>query len=236
MTEVQRSPFTLENRLVVLANKDGKLADLYMPENEIFDAVGKFSNVYYTQMQRTWGNTFYHGVLTCQSVADLWVYQELIFAMKPDLIVECGTGYGGCTLWFAHILDNMKSDGRIITIDVDKSSVTEHPRITKLIGRSIDKEILSHVRRKAKAARSVMVFLDSDHSTEYVIKEMEAYSKFVKEHGYMIVEDTNCVGPGTALIAFLGKHDEFFVDPGGNKFYQTFCPNGFLQKKGNGHV
>lgn len=220
--------------MISLLDIDGKRADLSMPEPEIVEAVTKYQDVYYSQYDRTWGNTFYHGVLTCQSTSDLWVYQELIYALKPDLIVETGTGFGGCTLYFAHILDNMKGDGRVISIDVKKQYVTAHPRITFLTGSSLDPEILSKVRRKAKAAREVLVFLDSDHAEAYVLKEMEAYAKIVKPNGYMVVEDTNCIGPAGALYGFVEKHPEFYIDPNCNKFYQTFCPNGFL-RKGNGH-
>lgn len=225
------SPFTLEYKKIGVRDMNGKPANLFLPESEIIDAVSRYNKVYYTQLQRTWGNTFYHGVLTCQSVADLWVYQELIFAMNPDLIIETGTGFGGCTLYFAHILDNMKSDGKIISIDILERERKKHKRITYLTGSSLNRSIVSTVRKAAKSAREVLVFLDSNHSTEFVYKEMETYGKFVRPKGYMVVEDTNCVGPGTALDEFVKNHREFEVDPNCNKFYQTFCPGGFLQRK-----
>ena len=118
---------------------------------------------------------------------DLWVYQEIIFDLKPDVIVESGTYYGGSALFFAHLMD-MIGKGEIVTIDVDRMpDMPVHPRITYLEGSSLSNEITSQVRKYTHDKQTVMVFLDSDHKNKHVTQEIEIYNEFVTPGSYLIV-------------------------------------------------
>jgi cephalosporin hydroxylase len=173
---------------------------------------------------------------------DLWVYQEIIFEIKPDLIIESGTYHGGSAFFFAHILDII-GKGEVVTIDVDRMpDMPVHDRIKYLEGSSISDEVVAKISESAEGKKNVMVFLDSDHKKEHVIQELNMYHKFVTPGSYLIVEDSNLnghpiytgfgVGPGPmeAIEEFLPSHPEFEIDKSREKFLLTFNPNGFLKK------
>jgi cephalosporin hydroxylase len=170
---------------------------------------------------------------------DLWVYQEIIYEVQPDLIIETGTCYGGSALFFANMLD-LLGKGNVITIDINKENdLPKHDRITYLNGSSIDSDILRHIWAAVKNKR-VLVNLDSDHTKDYVLKEMTCYAPFVTPGSYMIVEDTNVnghpvcenhgPGPFEAVEEFLKNNHEFMTDYTREKFMITQNPNGFLRR------
>src|ERR1022692_3697817 len=103
-----------------------------------------------------------------QNVLDLWIMQETIAEVKPELLIECGTNRGGSSLFFAHLFDLM-GRGQAITIDVEKLHNLSHPRVSCLIGSSTSEEILRVVQTRVAAVQGpVMVILDSDHSQQHV--------------------------------------------------------------------
>jgi cephalosporin hydroxylase len=176
-------------------------------------------------------------VLKCP--LDLWVYQEIIFDTKPDLIIETGTRHGGSALYLASLCD-LLGHGRVISIDIEPAKGRPaHPRITYLLGSSTSVQMIRDVET-AVLGNAVMVSLDSDHSKAHVLEEMRLYSRFVSKGHYMIVEDTNVnghpvlpeFGPGPleAVEEFLVDHDEFQVDEAREKFLLTFHSRGFLKK------
>jgi cephalosporin hydroxylase len=137
----------------------------------------------------------------------------------------------------------MNIDGQIITIDVDAMpDMPQHKRITYLSGSSISNQVVEKVRELTKDKNTVMVILDSDHSKDHVLKELELYNGFVTKDSYLVVEDSNLnghpvysgfgqgPGPMEALEEFLPKHPEFVVDKTKEKFLMTFNPNGYLKK------
>ena len=91
--------------------------------------VNSFSILYYYSNYRTWSNTFFLGTPVAKCPLDLWVYQEIIYDIKPDIIIECGTNRGGSALYFASICD-LINNGEIITIDInDAARKPIHKRI-----------------------------------------------------------------------------------------------------------
>jgi cephalosporin hydroxylase len=135
-----------------------------------------------------------------------------IVQTKPDFVIETGTARGGSALFLAHICDVL-GKGRVITIDIKENpNRPRHERITYLHGSSTSKEVLSEVKGLVGDG-SALVILDSDHSKDHVIAELRAYSRFVNDGGYLIVEDTNVnghpvlpeygPGPMEAVEAFL---------------------------------
>jgi len=165
---------------------------------------------------KTWSNTFWLGIPIQKCPLDIWIYQEMIFEIKPDVIIECGTANGGGALFLASMLE-IVNNGEVITIDIEdtaygdcinsyglpvyqnydtKTDINQRPthkRIKYLLGSSTSEEIVEQVR-KLISNKKVMVILDSDHHKEHVLNELRAYCKFVTKGSYIIVEDTNLNG------------------------------------------
>jgi len=181
------------------------------------------------------------GVPTGKYPSDMVVYQEIIYEVKPDFIVETGTMVGGSALYFANLFDIL-GKGEIITIDVmdipNSKFAFQHPRITFVTANSVDEIIVAGLKEKVKG--TVMVVLDSDHKKDHVLKEMELYASLVTVGSYMVVEDTIVnghpvsssfgLGPWEAVEEFLSRHSEFVQDRSREHFLFTSNPGGYLKK------
>lgn len=202
----------------------------------------EFDKIYYNTGLKggTWGNTYWLGVKTLKTPLDMWIYQEIIFEIKPDVIIECGTDNGGSALFMANILD-LIGNGKIISIDILKNdNLPKHKRIEYLMGSSTDLDIFSKVKTIIKKNDVVLVILDSDHRKFHVLSEMKLYSNLVTKGSYMIVEDTNInghpvlkeygEGPFEAVEEFFKTTKDYVIDVSKEKFLSTFNPKGFLKK------
>ena len=190
-----------------------------------------FHDLYYESscIGGTWKNTNWLGVPIQKCPLDCWVYQELLFKIKPDLIIETGTKVGGSALFFASILD-LIGHGEVITIDINREGeLLKHERITYLCGSSVDEAVIKFIEPRVKN-KKVFIILDSDHTKEHVLKELEIYSKFVSLNSYIVVEDTNTTEPLEAVFEFNRKSKNFTIDRSCEKFYMTFAPYGFLER------
>lgn len=206
--------------------------------------VDDFHRLYYGRWQRGEDTISigWFGYRTLKCPLDLWTYQELLAELRPDVIVETGTRFGGSAYFLAsicHLLDH----GRVVTVDIDEAPRRPaHPRITYLAGSSVAPEVLTRVRAEVKGAKTIFVILDSDHSQAHVAAELEAYAELVPPGGYLIVEDTNVnghpaypefgPGPMEAVQDFLRSRDDFELDPRCERFMLTLNPGGFLRRKG----
>lgn len=188
----------------------------------------------------TWENTYWMGYPTRKCPFDFWIYQEILFEIKPDVIIECGTSRGGSALWLAHICDIIQK-GKVITIDIEKrNNLPVHNRIEYVIGSSVDNDIVDKIKSKIKPSDIVLVIRDSDHHKPHVYEELKIYSKMVTAGSYLIVEDSNLnghpvapdfgPGPQEALQEFLKTNNDFIIDKNREKFLVTFNPNGYLKK------
>lgn len=200
----------------------------------------QFHKLYYHSPSRPWLNTRWLGIPVLKCPLDVWIYQEIIHEIKPDVIIECGTYKGGSALFFAALCDCIKH-GRVITIDIQEDAQRPaHERITYLLGSTIAPEIVKQVRALIQPNETVMAVLDSDHSMSYVLHEMKIYSELVTPDSYLIVEDTSInghpvapqygPGPMEAVQAFLKENKAFFVDKSREKFFMSFNPSGYLKK------
>lgn len=183
---------------------------------------------------------------------DLWVYQELIHATQPDLIVETGTFMGGSAYYFASLLD-LLGKGDVLTIDVADLPTTlagvnikperarpEHPRITYLCGSSTSPEIVKQVFERKPVSGNVLVVLDSDHRKDHVLQELHLYKALVPVGGYLVVEDSNInghpvyesfgPGPMEAIDEWLGENRDFSPDRDLEKHLFSFNPRGYLRR------
>ena len=213
------------------------------------EAVDAFHRVYYTS-ERTIYNTHWLGVDAQKYPTDLWVYQEIIFELRPDFIVETGTYWGGSALFLASICE-LIGHGQVITIDVrpiaeSPTTCPAHPRITYVEGSSIAPRVVEQVRGAIGDAATVMVILDSDHGSEHVVNELKVWADVVTDGSYLIVEDSNVnghpvypefgPGPMEAMELFLTTNADFAADRSREKFLLTANPMGFLKKTRGGAV
>lgn len=200
----------------------------------------QFHKLYYHSPARPWLNTHWLGIPVLKCPLDVWIYQEIIHEIKPDVIIECGTYKGGSALFFAALCEFIKH-GRVITIDIQEDAQRpKHERITYLLGSTIAPEIVAQVRALIKPNETVMAVLDSDHSMQYVLQEMKIYGELVTPGSYLIVEDTSInghpvapqygPGPMEAVQVFLQENNSFVVDKTREKFFMSFNPNGYLKK------
>jgi cephalosporin hydroxylase len=206
--------------------------------------IQSFHRLYYETSGRTWKNTRWLDVNAWKSPLDLWIYQELIVALRPQLVIETGTAFGGSALFLATVCDAV-GRGEILSIDIEhRDGRPSHDRITYVTGSSVAPETLRTVADRAKGKAPVLVLLDSEHSREHVLEELRHYSQFVTPGSYLVVEDTNLnghpvvpnfgPGPMEAVQEFLRERDDFEVDEGQEKFLLSFNPSGYLRRRATG--
>ena len=177
-----------------------------------------------------------------QNTFDLWIAQETIYDVKPSLIIECGTNRGGSAYFYAQLFDLMDTDGRVVSVDIEKLHDLSHPRVTYLVGSSVSGEIAGQIRAMAETATGpVLVILDSDHSEAHVAKELELYAPLTTVGSYCLVQDgiidelfmfrKGRPGPLPALEKYLAKHPEFEIDHERcGRFLITHHPKGWLKR------
>ena len=198
-----------------------------------------FHRLYYDTA--VWKDTYWLGVPTQKCPLDLWMYQEILYEQRPDLIIETGTAHGGSALYMACVCDQL-GRGEVVTVDIHPiEGRPVHDRITYVTGSSTGPEVVAEVERLAEGRERVLVILDSDHGRDHVLEELRIYGRLVTLGGYVVVEDTNVnghpvfpehgPGPMEAVNAFLAETEEFEVDTTREKFFLTFNPRGFLRKR-----
>jgi len=171
---------------------------------------------------RIMNQTTYFGVRALQSPTDYWVYQEIIFETRPDVIIEIGNASGGSALALAHICD-LLDHGRLIGLDLSHAGIPErvkrHPRITLIEGDAC--ESFGQVARLISGDERVLVIEDSSHTYENTLNVLRRYSGLVKKGDYFIVEDGIChhglpigpkPGPFEAVETFVNENSEFELD------------------------
>jgi cephalosporin hydroxylase len=203
----------------------------------LFDA---FHTWFYDAGEKTWANSNWLGVPIVKGPFDNWVYQEIIYDTKPDVLIEAGTFKGGSAYYFASIFDLLKH-GRVLTIDIiEYPGRPQHERITYLLGSSTSDAIVQQVKNSIHPGKKVMVSLDSDHHKDNVLKELKTYSPLVTPGNYLVVEDTDInghpvyprfgPGPMEAVEEFLKNNSDFIQDRSREKYGITLFPGGWLKK------
>ncbi|WP_028626531.1 cephalosporin hydroxylase family protein [Metapseudomonas resinovorans] len=185
---------------------------------------------------------------------DMMAMQEIVWATRPDLIIETGVAHGGSVLYYASLLELM-GHGEVIGIDIEirahnRKAIEEHPmnrRLRLIEGSSIDPNVIAQVQELAKGKRAIVV-LDSNHSHDHVLAELRAYAPLVCKGGYCVVMDTVVEdlpasliaegrpwslgnNPKTAVHEFLKESDEFVIDRDLEaKLLITVAPDGYLKR------
>jgi cephalosporin hydroxylase len=191
---------------------------------------------------------------------DVVAMQEIIWSVQPDLIIETGIAHGGSLIFSAAMLElNAACGGEqsatVLGIDVDirphnRAAIENHPmfkRIDMLEGSSIDPEIISKVYSSAKGKKKILVLLDSNHTHDHVLAELQAYAPLVTKGSYCVVFDTivedtaECCpsdrpwglnnNPKTAVFEYLKNHSEFEIDSAIDcKLIISVAPNGYMRR------
>jgi cephalosporin hydroxylase len=196
------------------------------------------------------------GVPIIQLPADIMATQEVIFATKPDVIIETGVARGGSVIFMASLLE-LVGKGKVIGVDIDirphnRETIESHPmakRISLIEGPSANPDTLALVRAQIPPKATVMVVLDSDHSRDHVLAELRGYGPLVTKGQYLVVADT-LVGhldesraptnrsknwskgdePLAALNIYLAECRRFEIDPAINgKLVFSSSPGGYLR-------
>jgi len=156
-----------------------------MVEEEMKRYLERKTYHHYIANHRRW--PAWRGVRIVKYPMDMMAYAEIIFKHRPDILIECGTKFGGSALFFADVMEAV-GNGRVITIDLDDCKFPFHPRIISLRGYSTTKRILQQVKMMLSNA-SVMVSLDSDHHKANVARELRHYAPLVTKGQYLVIED-----------------------------------------------
>ena len=201
---------------------------------------------------------------------DMVAMQELIWDVKPDLIIETGIAHGGSLIMNAsmlalidycdaiklgEVLDPNKPRRRVLGIDIEirehnRNAINEHPmsnRIDMIEGSSVDSDIIEKVKELSSNFNNILVCLDSNHTHEHVLAELEGYASLTTTGSYCVVFDTlieempddaypyrswgNGDNPKTAVKEYLKEHPEFKIDKSiDNKLLVSVASDGYLKK------
>jgi cephalosporin hydroxylase len=193
------------------------------------------------------------GIPIIQLPEDIVMMQELIYKIRPDVIVETGVAHGGSAIFYASMLE-LLGKGRVLSVDneirkYNRLAICSHPmskRITLIEGSSTNEGTLKQLRALIGPQDAALVALDSNHAYAHVREELEKYSALVTPGSYIVVFDgvmkllDDAPGgaphwasdnPYAATQDFLATHPEFESDPYYNRLLVSYCPGGFLRRK-----
>ena len=184
---------------------------------------------------------------------DMLAMQEIIWSLRPDIIVETGIAHGGSLVFYASMLE-LIGHGEVLGIDIDirqhnREAIEAHPmskRIRMIQGSSIDPAIVEQVRQRVEG-KKVLVVLDSNHTHEHVLEELRAYAPMTSVGSYCVVMDTVVEdmpedafpdrpwgkgdNPKTAVWAYLKENQDFEIDAAiHSKLLITVAPDGYLRR------
>ena len=233
------------SHLIKMQGKDTHLRTL---SNDFIKSTGKYKYTYHF----TW-----LGRPIIQYPQDMIAVQEIIWQVKPDLIIETGIAHGGSLIFYASMLELLGADGQVLGIDIDirehnRVEIEKHSmfkRITMIEGSSVDEDIARQVHDFAKNKKQILVLLDSMHTHDHVLKELQLYSPLVTKGSYLVVFDTAIEdmpedffpdrpwgkgnNPKTAVWEYLKTHPEFEIDKNiQHKLLITVAPDGYLKRMG----
>jgi cephalosporin hydroxylase len=190
---------------------------------------------------------------------DMLRIQEVIYAVKPDIIIETGVAHGGSLIFYASLCKAMEK-GRIVGIDIEirphnRAAIEAHemfPLITLIEGSSVDPAVVEAVQARIKPGETVLVLLDSNHTKAHVLAELEAYGPMVTPGSYIVATDGimgHVVGaprtqpdwawdnPEAAALDFVAAHKDFVIEEPPFPFNEgvvkdrvTYWPSGFIKR------
>ncbi len=201
------------------------------------------------------------GIPVVQLPEDLVRIQELIYRLRPEVIVECGVAHGGSLIFYASLFKAMGA-GRVIGVDIEirphnRAAIERHPLfelVTLVEGSSVDEAVVARVKEEVGSARDVLVLLDSNHLRDHVLAELEAYHQLVPVGSYIVAMDGIMKyladtpkgdpawtedNPISAAEEFVSRHPEFVIEQPSWSFNEselraniTHSPSGYLRRIG----
>jgi cephalosporin hydroxylase len=213
---------------------------IYRPGDDIAEEYHKWYYGTLTQLQTSW-----LGVTCWKSVSDMWNYQEILTELRPSLVVEFGTRFGGSALYFATVLRSLGHPFRVFSVDVSHKDVPDAVRRDENIELMECSSVLPAVASRVAELRQdfpgrVFTILDSDHSMAHVLAEMKLLRPLLMSGDYLVVEDSNVnghpvlpgfgPGPFEAIEAYEAQYPSDYIHDRvrETKFGFTFATNGFL--------
>ena len=236
-------------KITVEDNTSKHTVELYSDEG--LELISRLWLKLYAQYKFT-HNITWLGIPIIQVAEDIIMMQELIWKVRPDVIIECGLAHGGSALFYASLLE-LIGKGYVIGIDVEirqynRIAIQNHSlshRVKMLEGSSVSKDIVKNIKEMTKNDEKIMVVLDSNHSKEHVAKELELYKDFVTPGSYLVVMDGAQAfvwdipngksewkedNPLIAIEEFLKGDKNFEIDDHYTRLKVTANPKGFLRK------
>ncbi len=216
---------------------------VYRPTGSVAEEYHKW---YYGSL--AWNTTTWIGIKCWKSVSDMWNYQEILTELKPSLVIEFGTRYGGSALFFADVMRHGGQPFKVLSVDISHKALDPAARRDRDIlfveSSSTAPAVAEHIQRlKGEYPGRIFAILDSDHSMNHVLAEMTLLRPLLAAGDYLVVEDSNInghpvlpevgAGPYEAIEAYEHefpndyKHDVARE----KKFGWTFATNGFLIRK-----
>jgi cephalosporin hydroxylase len=239
----------LEPTIEVSSSDGPKKLDIYTREG--FDTLSRLYTKSGWQQKISYEVTWL-GIPIIQTPEDILMMQELLWKVRPDVVIECGVAHGGALMLYASMLD-LLGKGHVLGIDVEirkynRLALQSHPlsrRYTLIEASSIEPETVEHVKQLIRPDDRVLVALDSNHTKAHVAKELELYAPLVSVNSYIVVFDgvmqvlTDAPNgspnwdqdnPWHAVREFLNSNSEFEIDPYYNRLKVTYCPGGFVKR------
>lgn len=247
----------MESGVVTEENTSGVI-EMPLGSPESFSAISK------AWLRAGWDNKYVYsfswmGRPIIQLPEDMIRIQEVIYSVRPNVVIETGIAHGGSLIFYASLLKAMNK-GRVIGVDVEirpynRKAIEEHEMfdyISMVEGSSVDEIVVERVRNQIHSGDIGMVILDSNHSRAHVLAELRAYAQFVAIDSYIVVCDgimQDIVGaprtnlewitdnPQSAVKDFLTERDDFVLEEPEFPFNEgqiteriTYCPNAFLRR------
>jgi cephalosporin hydroxylase len=248
-----------ENRVLTVEEPPGLFRNLPLFSPEAFELVSReWLRIGWSLQQYSTFSWFGRPIL--QLPEDLIRLQEVVFDLRPDLLIETGVCWGGSMLYHATLFDAI-GKGRVVGVDIQIGAETREAieasrlaaRIALVEGDSASSATIETVRQHVRANDSVMVILDSHHSKEHVARELAAYAPLVTPGSCIVVEDGimrdladvpggqpewTSDNPSAAAREFAAAHPQFELREPAWKFNRgplrkpvTYWPGGWLWKK-----
>ena len=193
------------------------------------------------------------GIQTQQDPSDAFLIQTLLWEIKPDLIIDLGTNAGGSAIFFASIMNYYNPNGKVVSIDTKNYTINWKSYckqcttpdvlplwkqyVTFYLGSTLDPKILDNVEKHVNKAKSVFISHDSSHTGSHIYADLKAYSKFVTNGSYILVQDTKLdrfrqtYSINYYIDKFISENDKFIIDRDVEKmFYLTHHARGYLKR------
>ena len=248
----------MENGRVILENDQGNITYPLVSQEA-------FSIISQAWLRCGWDNKYVYGFSwlgrpIIQLPEDMFRIQEVIYQVKPDVILETGVAHGGSLVFYASLCKAMHR-GRVIGVDIEirphnRKAIEEHELfeyISLVEGSSVESQTVANVKSLVKPGEKVFVVLDSDHSKQHVLAELDAYSALVSVGSYIVAadgimeslvgaprsrEDWSWNNPKAAAEEFVKNNHDFVIEEPVFQFNEgnitqrvTYWPRAWLRRK-----